>query len=187
MEGCSCWPSFQGSQLSFRVARNKKDSLFRAMGCLNHYKSNLTRKPQGWVLTVTPIGDSQGKPANLSDIQRPWAMLRGSKTPILGFLGFFTKPSFFVPPLIPPTSHPLPPWHHPLTSPTCCWLLAQSRHPPPPPLGKKVWPPTCIGLALCCPSSMRNLLLVGFLPILYKPPYVQSSKCYCVIIDINRC
>lgn len=106
---------------------------------------------------------------------------------------FFTKPSFFVPPLIPPTSHPLPPWHHPLTSPTCCWLLAQSRPPPPPPLGKKVWPPTCIGLALCCPSSMRNLLLVGFLPILYKPSYVskiqilQSSKCYCVIIDINHC
>lgn len=76
------------------------------MGCLNHYKSNLARKPQGWVLTVTPIGDLQGKPANLSDIQRPWAMLRDSKTPILGFL-FFHKAQ------IPPFCSSLNPTHFP--------------------------------------------------------------------------
>lgn len=54
------------------------------------------------------------------------------------------------------------------TAPQHCWLLAQSTLPPPPPLRKVVWPPTCICWAWCYPLLMINLLLVGFIPILYN-------------------
>lgn len=88
--------------------------------------------PQGEFLLWHP--EREEEKANLpilSDWHWPWAVLRGSQTPILGLIYFYLykarNPLFFVPPLSPLSFHPIPASCRPLDSPTVLLTLCPKQ------------------------------------------------------------